>query len=329
MASTIQECDHDLEFYYLDAPMTLTPNDHRDDSNTFIAPDVPLAFPSCAQPTKTPSYSATARGWFKIDDQMIRADMVGLESSLVLLMNVLNQHKFEAIFGFSQGASVAERIASMLERPHLHPSFFEICQVTPAPLKFIVAIAGFLVRGPCSSWETSPSVESLRDPTMFIETPMLHIIGRTDIVVIRERSEVFINYSKNSRVEEHVGGHIIPTKKRWRKFFAAFFCDPFGEIESPSILNLKGLHVGLTLPGVSMRLCQTLTQHAPEVAAGEGTSTGSSTPDSSNVSLLQTPTYEYEDNDILPWAQKDDCVLFSYKLPSYLQDDYYINYLEA
>lgn len=54
-----------------------------------------------------------------------------------------------------------------------------------------------------------PTVESLRDPSMFIETPMLHILGRTDIVVIRERSEVLISYSKNCRVEEHFGGMII------------------------------------------------------------------------------------------------------------------------
>lgn len=55
----------------------------------------------------------------------------------------------------------------------------------------------------------TPTVESLRDPSMFIETPMLHILGRTDIVVVRERSEVLISYSRNCRVEEHYGGMFI------------------------------------------------------------------------------------------------------------------------
>lgn len=44
---------------------------------------------------------------------------------------------------------------------------------------------------------------------MLIETPVLHVIGRTDIVIFRERAEVFIGYSKNRRVEEHVGGKLI------------------------------------------------------------------------------------------------------------------------
>ena len=73
-----------------------------------------------------------------------------------------------------------------------------------------------------------------------------------------------MGFSKNKRVEEHVGGtflipsfppsslarqklvtqltnyilgitgHFIPTGPQWRKFFAEFFRDPFGPIVSPS-----------------------------------------------------------------------------------------------
>ena len=75
--------------------MVLTPNDHRDNSHVLVTPTTLPIHPVCAQPTRTPVYSSTARGWFKIDDQMIRKDMVGLEDSLVLLMNVLAEHNFE------------------------------------------------------------------------------------------------------------------------------------------------------------------------------------------------------------------------------------------
>lgn len=78
--------------------MVLTPNDHRDTSHALVTPAVPPVYHFCNQPTRTPKYSATARGWFKIDDQMIRADMIGLEESLVLLMSVLAEYKFEVNF---------------------------------------------------------------------------------------------------------------------------------------------------------------------------------------------------------------------------------------
>lgn len=37
-------------------------------------------------------------------------------------------------------------------------------------------------------------------------TPTLHVIGRTDVVVVEERSRMLIGVSKNGRLEEHDGG---------------------------------------------------------------------------------------------------------------------------
>jgi hypothetical protein len=39
-------------------------------------------------------------------------------------------------------------------------------------------------------------------------TPTLHILGKTDIVVIEERSRQLIEVSENSQVEEHNGGDL-------------------------------------------------------------------------------------------------------------------------
>ena len=37
-------------------------------------------------------------------------------------------------------------------------------------------------------------------------TPTLHVIGKTDIIVVEERSMLLVEVSGNARVEEHEGG---------------------------------------------------------------------------------------------------------------------------
>lgn len=49
--------------------------------------------------------------------------------------------------------------------------------------------------------------------------PVLHVIGRTDVVVSEERSQSLIDKCENSRVEYHTGGHFTPSKASWRHFF--------------------------------------------------------------------------------------------------------------
>ncbi|KZP19615.1 hypothetical protein FIBSPDRAFT_862539 [Athelia psychrophila] len=204
-------------------------------------------------------------------------------------MDVLSKHKFEAIFGFSQGAVLAEQVADLLEHPELYPSFFADFQFLPDPLRYIVVVSGFITRGECWSWETRPTIESLQDPTLFIKTPALHIIGRTDIVVVRERSEILINFSKNSRVEEHAGGHIIPTRLRWRQFFAEFFRNPFGQIASPSVRSMDAdVHTGYLPREFSLRIGRTLPAPTPYLDL-YANSSGSSTPDSEHMEFPDTP----------------------------------------
>ena len=119
---------------------------------------------------------------------------------------------------------------------------------------------------------------------------------------------------------------------RWRKFFAAFLRDPFGDIESPSIPSLKdGIHVSLTLPQFSLHLGRSLT--APHTAVDEERSIDHSTPASSNSSLPDTPneTLTPVDSIILPWENSLKAAVMEYELPSDMtvKDNYYINYIEA
>ena len=44
----------------------------------------------------------------------------------------------------------------------------------------------------------------LFDPNF--STPILHILGRTDIIVVEERSKELLDISANKRVEWHDGG---------------------------------------------------------------------------------------------------------------------------
>lgn len=61
---------------------------------------------------------------------------------------------------------------------------------------FCVSAAGFR--------PYSPLCDSIFLPTY--STPTLHILGRTDVIVVEERSKTLLDVSSNKRVEYHDGG---------------------------------------------------------------------------------------------------------------------------
>jgi len=132
---------------------------------------------------------------------------------------------------------MAEQIAAMLERPYLFPMFCQNGVAPHPPLKFIACVSGFLIRGPKLSWEAdSKSKAAIAAPEFgfALNTPVLYVVGRNDIVVPLERSHIFVQHSKFNRVEEHNGGHFIPLQHKWQNFFVSFFLNPFTEISSPT-----------------------------------------------------------------------------------------------
>jgi hypothetical protein len=62
--------------------------------------------------------------------------------------------------------------------------------------KFCVCVAGFLAPDPLATTLVSP----------YYSTPTLHVLGRNDVIVIEEWTNVLINNSTNTRVERHDGG---------------------------------------------------------------------------------------------------------------------------
>lgn len=107
--------------------------------------------------------------------------------------------------------------------------------------EFCVSVAGYRPSGPIRTPLFTPSYS----------TPTLHILGRTDVVVVEERSNQLIEVSAKQRVEHHPGGtfsvclrrgytedrarqgHFVPSQKPWRDFFKAWMLDPMAEVPSP------------------------------------------------------------------------------------------------
>ena len=65
--------------------------------------------------------------------------------------------------------------------------------------QFCVSAAGYLPSGPVRTPLFTPSYS----------TPTLHILGRTDVVVVEERSNQLLAVSANRRVEYHPGGTFV------------------------------------------------------------------------------------------------------------------------
>jgi len=84
--------------------------------------------------------------------------------------------------------------------------------------QFCVSVSGFKVNDPLASDIFGPSYA----------TPTLHVLGKTDVIVVEERSKVLLGVSANARVEEHEGGecHIPPSG------YPSRICRSFRPIES-------------------------------------------------------------------------------------------------
>ncbi|KAF8870469.1 serine hydrolase FSH [Infundibulicybe gibba] len=210
-----KECGKDVEMVFLDGPHILQPVD--------LVGSPSAALPTVEAPSVDADPALTPRAWWKVNRERTKA--FGLEESLMLVRETLRSRKFDGVLGFSQGAAFAAVIAALLERPHLYPPFLIDGQAPHPPLQFCLAISGFKL--------VDPIVTPLFVPSY--STPTLHVIGRTDIVVVEERSRLLIDVSSNKRVEEHEGGHFVPSKAGWRKFLRDYMKDPHAELPSPGL----------------------------------------------------------------------------------------------
>ncbi|KAJ7594261.1 FSH1-domain-containing protein [Mycena floridula] len=210
-----KQCGKDIEFVFCDGPVVLYPAD----LTGFASPTPENTDPAAdvyADPALTP------RGWWKTNSN--KTQTTGLDSSLLLLRDILKSRKFDGVFGFSQGAALAALLAALLERPHVYPEFLTDGQPPHPPFQFCVAVAGFRI-------SSNPLVDIIYGDSY--STPTLHVVGRTDIIVTPERAQKLVDLSSDKRVEEHDGGHFVPSKANWRKFLKDYLTDPFADLPRP------------------------------------------------------------------------------------------------
>lgn len=213
-----KECGKHVEFVFADGPHVLKPADfvwNQDKAeDAGVQAEAPVNEAE-QDPTLTP------RAWWKPSPDKSRA--VGLQEGISSLKEVLQNNRFDGVFGFSQGAAFAAVLSALLEKPHTHPEFLVDGKPIHPPFKFCLAVAGFKLLDPwCDSlWEGG------------YNTPTVHVIGTTDFVVVEKRTRSLGEVANNLRLEEHPGGHFVPSKGPWRKFLAAYLKDPAGQHASP------------------------------------------------------------------------------------------------
>ena len=95
--------------------------------------------------------------------------------------------------------------------------------------EFCVPAAGYLPSGPIRTPLFTPSYS----------TPTLHILGRTDVVVVEERSNQLLTVSANQRVEYHPGGTFVSTCAGSEKIFMIV------KVILSRLKNLGGISSGL------------------------------------------------------------------------------------
>lgn len=86
------------------------------------------------------------------DDDWVHFDY--LEETISFFRELLEREKFDGVFGFSQGGTMATILTALCERPHAHPLWAaaplpgrESYPWPPAPFKFCIVSSGFFAVG--------------------------------------------------------------------------------------------------------------------------------------------------------------------------------------
>ncbi|WOO79480.1 Dihydrofolate reductase [Vanrija pseudolonga] len=151
---------------------------------------------------------AVTRSWWTAPD---RKTYQYFDNTVKYLHEYLvSNEPFDGVIGFSQGAAMAAALAALLEKPGLHPDFPANDKLKP--LKFAIAVGGFKPRS------------EVPDFTNYfpLQTPVLHVVGKTDPVVSGKASKQLQDACPSSRVETHEGGHVTPGGEEWAGFLSEY-----------------------------------------------------------------------------------------------------------
>lgn len=141
------------------------------------------------------------------------------------------------MIGFSQGASAAALVASLLETgressfstyaanntssyTYTYPASWNALKETlpQHPLKFAVSYSGFYAPDAAYTPFYLPK----------IKTRFLHVIGSLDSVVEEERSQGLVERCEDAMKVVHPGGHFVPVGKEYAGVLVGFLRDVLG-----------------------------------------------------------------------------------------------------
>jgi len=219
-AAIQKQCGKDVEFVIMEPPHIMEAGD--------------TAGLSASGPNSTAADDLLLpRSWYEPSEDL--STYTGHMESVKAIRDLLAAQvvPFDGVLGFSQGGAVAGLVVALLERPLQFPEFLVDGKAPHPPLRFGIYISGF------------KPVEITLAPAFKggkLKTPSLHVIGRNDVIVEDLRSITLIDACENPRVEWHEGGHFIPSKASWRRFFQAYFAsfNPESGIVTADIISPTG-----------------------------------------------------------------------------------------
>jgi hypothetical protein len=210
---------HTVSFSYPTGPLRLNPFDVPGYNNGGATEDK----------GETETY-----GWFRrpaTEPPTYKGIQDGLASVAALLKT---EGPFDGVVGFSQGACLAFIVASLLE-PNRKASFDAAVTNSDGvefpesflpentgdhpPLKFAIVYSGFKAADP--KWG------AIYDPQRPIATPVLHVMGTLDALVIEARSRELIqacvgDAEQEGKVVFHPGGHFVPSQRTYLEAAVGF-----------------------------------------------------------------------------------------------------------
>ncbi|SAM05996.1 hypothetical protein [Absidia glauca] len=124
---------------------------------------------------------------------------------------LIKQGPFDAVFGFSQGASFASMLTAVLENRTLLPDFMPP-EFEHPPFRFAMVAASFIPKRPAVA----------RIFASKIKTPSIHMIGEKDTLITPEQMENLAEAFEDPVLLRHAGGHVVPSNAPSRNEIVAF-----------------------------------------------------------------------------------------------------------
>ncbi|KAJ7261230.1 serine hydrolase FSH [Mycena rebaudengoi] len=209
-----KQCGNRVEFVFLDGPLALQSGNW----------ELFISTPRATFSTAIAPNQYLSRSWWSWIPE--KEEAINLPESLELIRDILRTRTFDGVLGFSQGATMAAILTALLERPLIYPPFLIDGNAPHPPLKFCISVAGFKLKDPIAN-----IIFAAR-----YSTPTLHVIGKADTRIEAWKSRNLAKICTNALIEEHDGGHLIPSDGNWARFMTAFMQDPV-EFTAPAHLT--------------------------------------------------------------------------------------------